>query len=287
MLKRQIVLFVFVLHSGLLLSTSASAQQGVLSLHPLTADYSQQWKLPGRLDEISGLALSPGGRLFAVDDERAVIYELDYEDGNIIKAFGFGNPVERGDFEGIAFLDDHLWLTTSDGEIYAGREGRDGELVAFRRWSTNLGRQCEIEGLGQDTESRTLLLVCKQLRKKSTLAAVSVFTWSADDAVLVEGGTLKLPVAQILRAIGSDRFNPSGIAVAGQGSSLLIVASRQQAVAEISASGQLIYATRLPLHKRHRQAEGIEVTSALKLLISDEGGKHKARLAVYTPRDGA
>lgn len=277
----------FVLYSGLVLSTCASAEQGVLARHPLTEDYSQQWKLPSRLDEISGLALSPDGRLFAVDDEQAVIYELDYEDGHIIKAFGFGNPIEKGDFEGIAYLDDHLWLTTSDGEIYAGREGKDGETVAYRRWSTQLGRQCEIEGLAQDTANQNLLLVCKQLRKKSNLRELVVFTWSAGDAALVEGGTLELPVGQITRAIGSDRFNPSGIAVSEQGGSLLIVASRQQAVAEVSAAGELISARELPLPGRHRQAEGIEITRDIRLLISDEGGKHKARLAIYQPRDGA
>ena len=38
-----------------------------------------QWKLPGRLREISGLALTSDERLFAVADEKAIVYELDYQ----------------------------------------------------------------------------------------------------------------------------------------------------------------------------------------------------------------
>ena len=83
-----------------------------------------------------------------------------------------------------------------------------------------------------------------------------------------------------------DRFNPSGIAVAAADGRLLIVASRQRALVEVSATGELIAAKELPLTNRHRQAEGIEVTDDARLLVSDEGGNHKARLAVYWPREG-
>ena len=47
-----------------------------LSAHPLTADTMMQWRLPGRLNEISGLAMSADGRLFAMDDEIAVVDAL-------------------------------------------------------------------------------------------------------------------------------------------------------------------------------------------------------------------
>ena len=47
----------------------------------------RQWKLPGKLREISGLALTSDERLLAVTDESAIVYEIDYENGRLVKAF--------------------------------------------------------------------------------------------------------------------------------------------------------------------------------------------------------
>jgi uncharacterized protein YjiK len=63
-----------------------------------------------------------------------------------------------------------------------------------------------------------------------------------------------------------------------------MVASRQQALIELTEDGDLVSARNMPLTNRHRQAEGIELTSDGRLLIADEGGTHKARLAVYFQR---
>jgi hypothetical protein len=79
-----------------------------------------QWKLPKRLKEISGLALTPDERLLAITDEQAVVYELDYAEGRVIKSFWLGDPIVRGDFEGIAVLEDTVWLLTSDGSSSKG-----------------------------------------------------------------------------------------------------------------------------------------------------------------------
>jgi hypothetical protein len=38
--------------------------------------------------------------------------------------------------------------------------------------------------------------------------------------------------------------------------------------------------------ERHRQAEGIEITRDGRLLIADEGGRGRARLAVYRLDNG-
>ena len=56
---------------------------------------AQQRRLPRRLREISGLAVTSDGRLFGHDDERAVIYEIDVEGGQIVKSFAIGDPPRR------------------------------------------------------------------------------------------------------------------------------------------------------------------------------------------------
>lgn len=274
--------FVFLL---LLSARQAAADDGgdlpsQLSHYPLNKQHSQQWRLPDRLNEISGLALGADGRLFAVADEMAIIYELDYDEGRIIKAFAFGQKTVRGDFEGIALLRGRIYLTTSDGEIYVGPEGEDGERVAFESFETGIGRQCEIEGLAQLPEEHSLLLVCKRVRRGSELNRLAVFTWSATDQSVL-GPSIELPEREIFRKLRVDRINPSGIVADPESGHLLILAARQHALVELSRDGRLIDATTLPLESRHRQAEGIEIGEDGKLLIADEGGSHKARLAVY------
>lgn len=241
----------------------------------------QQWRLPGRLKEISGLALDAAGRLFAVTDETAVIYELDYESGRLQKAFALGDPVLRADVEGIAIVGDRFWLVTSDGDLYESDEGEDGEQLDYRHYVTGLGRRCEVEGLAATGDR--LLIACKEARDRS--GEIGIHAWSLARRELDESATIRLPLGQILREIRQTRFNPSGIEVAAGSGNLLIVAARQRAIAEIAPDGRFVAALPLPLAYRHRQPEGITLLGDGRLLIADEGGSHKPRLAIYHPVD--
>ena len=268
--------------SGLLAALSPLAASE-LARYPLDGASMQQWRLPGRLREISGLALDADERLFAVDDESAVIYELDYESGRLKKAFALGDPVLRGDFEGIAIVAERFWLVSSDGDLYEAWEGADGEQVDYARHVTGLGRRCEVEGLAVDASGGRLLIACKEARDRS--GEIGIHAWSIADGALDEAASLRLPLGAIMRAIGQTRFNPSGIELARDSGNLLVVAARQRAIAEVAADGSLVAARLLPLAQRHRQPEGIALARDGRLLIADEGGSHKARLAIYYPGD--
>lgn len=259
----------------------AEPSDGVLQAHEFFAEGFRQWKLPDKLNEISGLAVTPDGRLLAIADEAAIIYELDYEEGKLVKAFALGEPTVRGDFEGIASLDGRVWLVTSDGLLYESSEGADGERVTYEVYRTGAGESCEIEGLAQRRVEGLLLLLCKDLRRKSKLDGLAIFAWSIADRQVLHPQTLLLPDRRIVNELRDRRVRPSGIAVDEHSGNLLIVAARPRAIIEITADGTFVAATELPAH--HRQSEGIEILEDGRLLIADEGGGHKARLAVYRP----
>lgn len=250
---------------------------------PLDAGSLQQWKLPGKLREISGLALSPNDRLFAVGDEAAVIYELDYRRGSIVKAFALGDPVVRGDFEGIAFLDDKLYLVNSKGTIYEAAEGGDGDRMLYKTFKTDLGKRCEIEGLAQDVQAGTLLLACKKSHSKGGDDGMFISVWSPSTGKVLDEREITIPVREIERKLGAKSINPSGIAIDPDTTNLYAIAAKQRAMVEMKPNGELIDAIILPLADRHRQAEGIEITTDGLLLLADEGGNKKARLGVYSP----
>lgn len=238
-----------------------------------------QWRLPDRLNEISGLAMTSDGRLLVVDDEFAIVYELDYDNGKLVKAFALGKPVVKGDFEGIAVADDLVYLTTSSGRVYISAEGADGQRVTFDNFDSGLGAYCEIEGLAQSIDNTRLYFLCKKMRKKSGTSGLSLFAWDIAARQLLPDESIVLPEAQIMRQLRIGRFSPSGVTIDRHTGNRIIVASRQRVLAEVTKDGRLV-ATR-HLAARHKQAEGIELAIDGRLLIADEGGSHRARLAVY------
>jgi uncharacterized protein YjiK len=264
-----------------------AGDSGRLARYALSNDSMQQWKLPSALREISGLAMSADDRLFAVTDEVAVVFEINYTDGALIKAFAFDDPPIRGDFEGIAWLDGRVYLTTSDGVLYSAAEGADGEHVDAERLDTGLGKACEIEGLAGERKPGLLFFACKQARKGREPSDAAIYAWSMGDRRIIR--RIDLPFADIERALGADHFNPSGLVIDGESGHFLIVAARQHSLIELDQAGQLVAAHRFRHSRRHRQSEGIELTSDGRLLISDEGGDKRARLAVYEPgeREGS
>ncbi len=262
-------------------AASDSTESQRIGRFSLDADSFQQWKLPRKLREISGLALTPDDRLFAISDEQGIIYELDYNQGNIVKTFGLGSPIARDDFEGIAYLNGLIYIVSSAGRIYELAEGNDGEHVNYKAYKTGLGGICEIEGLAPDIQSGTLHLACKQNKPGNKQDSLAIYAWLPSTGELLPERQVKVPTIEIARKLGKKRVNPSAIAIDPETGNYYGLAGPQRAIFELTPSGELIDAIILPLADRHRQAEGIEITRDGKLLIADEGGKKEARLGVY------
>lgn len=250
---------------------------------PLDDEFQAQWALPSRLREISGLATTGDGRLLAIDDEKAIVYELDYVHGRLVKAFALGNPVLRGDFEGIAVVADTVWLLTSDGVLYAAPEGGDGERVGYRRIDTRLGEQCEFEGLAHDRLGSRLLLLCKDVKATASIDTVAIFPWRLDDRTVAFDERIELPITEISLKLRTRHLHPSGIVVHPERHALLIVAARERALIELDEDGGFVNAIMFPQRERHPQAEGIEVGAAGQLIIADEARNGPPRLTLYAP----
>ena len=244
-----------------------------------------QWKLPKRLKEISGLALSADERLFAHDDEQAVIYQIDWQHGTLVKAFALGDPPLRDDFEAIAIDGSDFYLITSNGILYRAKEGADGEHVGYERIDTGLGAQCEVEGLTTDARRKLLLAACKTPRVAALKGKVAVFAWSLERQALDPAASFAVPAAGIIDKIGLQHFNPSEIQISRDGTHLWLLAGRQHALAEVGLDGQVVTAMRLQ-GKLHPQPEGLAITADGKFIISDESEAAKGRgtLAIYGPR---
>jgi len=239
-----------------------------------------QWALPDRLREISGLALTSDERLLAVTDEEAIVYEIDYRSGSLIKAFAIGEPTIRGDFEGIAVLAGKVWLLVSNGRLYSFDEGTDGQRVAYERINPKLGDECEFEGLAADEQAGRLLLLCKESKKKKKgLRIYELIVAGDNDMDAIE---IDIDEDAMSDSIDARRVNPSGITIDPASGNLIVVAAKQNAVFELNREGRFIDVIMQLDNKRHRQAEGIEVTADGRMLIADEAVNGPARLAIYS-----
>ena len=258
--------------------------QGEISLasYRLAAETATHWKLPRRLAEISGLAMTVDNRLLAHNDEKGVVYEIDYRNGSIVKAFQLADmatPV-ADDFEGIATVDDQVYLVTSAGRLYECSEGADGESVLFNSYATGVGRDCEIEGLAYDESQRELILMCKNPRRADLEEQLAIYHWSIDEKQLIEAARTVIPVIEFSRHIGGKKFQPSGIERHPVSGNYFVVAARQGAIAELTPGGQVVAAKQFSA-QWHRQAEGITFAADGVLIVADEGAGGKARLTLY------
>ena len=253
-----------------------------LESYNLKAETATHWKLPGRLQEISGLAMTLDNRLLAHNDERGIIFEIDYRNGSIVKAFGLTDlrkPV-ADDFEGIAVANDRIYLVTSSGRLYECREGADGQTVLFNIYTTGVGRDCEIEGLAYDPGERALVLMCKNPRSPELEGQLAIYRWSIDTKQLVEDVDTVIPIIDFSRHIKGKKFQPSGIERHPVSGNYFVVAARQRAIAEITPSGQVVAVMKFPADW-HRQPEGITFAADNTLIVSDEGAGKRARLTLY------
>lgn len=267
--------------------TQAVGQRKIsLANYDLKVETATHWKLPGHLEEISGLAMTLDNQLMAHNDEKAVIHEIDYQNGEIVKAFQLAdikNP-ENDDFEGIATVNDQVYLVTSSGRIYEGSRGAEGESVLYNIYATGVGRDYEIEGLAYDATQQALLLMCKDARRADLKEQLVIYHWSIDEKQLIEDAHIVIPVIEFTRYIGGKEFQPSGIERHPVSGNYFVLAAGQKAIAEITTGGQVVAAKQFPA-QWHRQPEGITFAADGTLIIADEGSGRKARLTLYPVSD--
>jgi uncharacterized protein YjiK len=257
--------------------------QSKMNSYNLDKDDARQLQLDHKLKEISGIAFSADGRLFAHDDERAVVYQLDPATGEIIKSFFFGLIVKKGDFEDIEIVGKDFFLITSNGIIYKFPEGGNGQRVEYQAYDTDLKKGNNVEGLCFDPLTHTLLLALKGhpgagLDKDFK----TVYTFYLSTCQLEKVPRFVLDKKHIRELSKENEFEPSGIACHPLSGDFFVIASAGNLLVQIAADGVIKDIQKLS-RKLHNQPEGIAFTKDGTLYIADEGKNH-GTLTIYDPQ---
>ena len=237
--------------------------------------------LPSPLREISGLSVASEDSVFTHNDEHAIVYEIGIADGRIRRIFALGDPTIEGDFEGIAYAAGQVYLTTSDGMIYAAVPAAHGQRAAYRVYDTGLGPVCEVEGLSSAPTDGHLLLVCKKFHQADGQPRLEIYRWALGAQRAEPEPWLSVPLSALLEEDQIAAFRPSSIEWDEGRSRLIIVSGKSQAFLQIDLQGHLIDRQRLDA-VRHRQTEGLAILPGCRLLLADEGTDTRAaRITVY------
>ena len=238
-----------------------------------------RWLLPPELAEISGLALTPDGRLFAHNDESARITEIDYRRGTVVKHFFVGKNGVRGDFEGLAFAQDSFFLLSSDGTLYEFHEGAEGERVDFTRHDLHLGKECEFESVAYDSTANALILACKRVGTARFKGSLVLYRYDLDQSNGAEPPALTVPISEAIGKNHWKQLHPTDITVDPFSGNYVLVAAPEKALLALTPAGAVVFSR--PLKGRHPQPEGIAITRDGLLIIADESVNGAATITLY------
>lgn len=220
--------------------------------------FSNSLKLPAKLNEISGLTYLSDNTLGCVQDEKANVYIINSNTGEIESQFDFGS---NADFEGLIYCKNHFYVLRSDGELF---KIKNEEVV--KKYNFKHSNSFDFEGICFDSNNNRLLVACKENGDKDKRNFIYVYGFS-----LKKNKYLKEPVFKIKKDKIHKNFKSSGIAIHPNGN-VFIISSFSKTLLELSPVGEVVNKTQLNSYIFH-QPEGITFDSKGDLYISNE--KHK------------
>ncbi|GAB4021338.1 hypothetical protein GCM10028808_65830 [Spirosoma migulaei] len=230
---------------------------------------AETYTLPKELTEISGLTYYKGDKLLCVQDEEAVVHVFDTKKGKVTKDFGFGG---YGDFEGIEYVNDEVYVLESNGNLFRFAP----ESTKIGRTKTDLPKNTEVEGLGYDPKTKRLLIAVKNGERSSDKA---VYSFDLLNRAVFKDMSLN---DEQLKAAGIDpkTYKPSGIAVHPITGEWYILTSAGKRLLITSRRAKIIYSESLD-PKLFRQPEGICFAPNGDLFIASEGAGKKGSILKF------
>ena len=237
---------------------------------------NQTFVLPESLNEISGISLSPNGKLiYAIQDENGILYAIDKSSGKVISEKKF---YKDGDYEDIACVsDEEFYIVKSTGTIYH-IQNTPADTFAIEKIKIGLSKENDVEGLFYDKKHAQLLLSCKEQMDKDHEDIRGVFAY--DLKTNSKSAFMKINKKQIENHLvnsykntdDSEKFSPSAIAIHPIDGNTYWLASKGKMIVILSPDKRLVDALHFKKSVLH-QPEGMFFDTDGTLYISNESKK--------------
>jgi len=258
--------------------------------------------LPNKLKEISGLGIDPTGKyLYAIQDEEGDLFIINRETGKIKDRIKFH---KAGDYEGVEFVDDRAYIVKNTGTIYEIHDiGKSTQKRTKHKF--NFNKSSDVEGLGYDPFTNSLLVSCKgkalkgekaKLKKgiysinldSMTMDTLPLYTISLDSVkAFLHTNTAMEYFDKLVKLFNPSKefvFGPSGIAVHPKTKELYIISAVGNVLVVLNRANEIVHLQKLK-KKIHHQPEGIVFDQAGTLYISNEGGSGKGKIHQFRYRE--
>ncbi len=276
-----------------------SIQTQILTDFPYTLDKpDKEFELPNKLREISGLGIdSTGAYLYAVQDEEGDIFVIDKETGKVKDQIKFH---KEGDYEGIEFVNDLMYIVKSTGTLYEVSDlGKPTQKRTKHKFKFT--KSSDVEGLGYDPVTNSLLLSCKgkAIRGEEALFKKGVYEVQLDSMTMdtIPKYTIDLEdvksflktntaieyfdkLAKVFSPEEEFIFGPSGLAIHPITKDIYIISAVGNVLVVLNRNNDIVHIQKLR-KKVHAQPEGIVFDQDGTLYISNEGKDGKGAIAVF------
>ena len=244
------------------------------------------YKLPGALVEVSGLAYWKENILLCVEDEKGHLYLFDHVKEEIIQVIKFG---KNGDYEGVTQSEDMAYVVKSTGKLYYFKIENEPEVTKIDLPFTSSN---ELEGITKGHKNDEFYIACKKNPAilENGIDGRAIYTYNVKkDKVNTKPYihlTTDLFIEEIKKAGLNPSehmpFNPSGIAIHPHTEDVFLISSVGKLLVILNKSGTII--SMAPLKRSlFRQPEGICFDYDGNMYISSEGRGKKGYILKFIP----
>lgn len=226
------------------------------------------YKLPGALDEISGIVFYPkDSSLFAINDEQGWLFKIHLGIPVQIERWKFS---DAGDYEDLVLRDSTFYVLKSKGAVEKFTF-TSGDSVSLQAFKLGLMTKNEFETLFFDSTQNKLVLICKDCdgdKKKQ------VSSWTFDPATDSFSTSFTIQTDKIKAQLGEEdlKFKPSAAAIHPITGELYIIASVNSALVILNKDHTVKNSYKID-PSLFKQPEGMTFTPNGDLIISNEAAE--------------
>ena len=240
---------------------------------------SEEWKMPKKLIEISGISVLNFPNILSVNDEEGKLYEYNLETKKVEGRYKFGKD---GDYEDLAVSGNTVYVLKSNGTIYQVNDFKTTPKV--EKYKTFLTEKQDAEGLYFDKERNRLLVACKEEVEIDGSDKNVIYEFDLETNTLGKTPVYTISKTDFKFKNKKQHFAPSGLAMHPKTNTLYIISSVGKLMVEMSQEGEILNAYSLD-YAQFTQPEGIFFTENGDLYISNEGKKGKGNILKFDYRE--
>jgi len=246
------------------------------------------YKLPVRLEEISGLDYLGDRILLCVEDEEGILYFYNTREKKVTREIKFA---KSGDYEGVTHIDNMAYVVKSNGNLYTFPIDLDDEVEAIKI-ETAFTSSNNVEGLCPGHKKKEIYLACKENAEvdNNSIKGRAVYAFDLKKGKLIDPPYIHLTSEVFNEALKQKGlkpsqympFKPSGIALHPITGDVFIIGSVGKLLIVLDQSGKIKSVAPLS-RKLFVQPEGICFDEQGVLFISSEGRGNDGYILEFNP----